>query len=81
MSLRTFIVDDEVPARRKIVRFLKAQSDIEIAGEARDGKEAVLAIAKSDPDLVFLDVQMPGMDGFEVVEALAQQEKFLKSSL
>ena len=73
MSLRTFIVDDEAPARRKILRFLKAQSDIEIAGEARDGKEAVLAIAKSNPDLVFLDVQMPGMDGFEVVEALAQQ--------
>ena len=73
MSLRTFVVDDEAPARRKIIRFLKAQSDIEIAGEARNGKEAVMAIAKSNPDLVFLDVQMPGMDGFEVVEALAQQ--------
>ena len=73
MSLRTFVVDDEAPARRKIVRFLKAHADIEIAGEARDGNEAVMAIAKSNPDLVFLDVQMPGMDGFEVVEALAQQ--------
>src|SRR5215510_14976457 len=73
MSLRTFVVDDEAPARRKIVRFLKAHADIEIAGEARDGKEAVMAIAKSNPDLVFLDVQMPGMDGFEVVEALTQQ--------
>jgi two-component system LytT family response regulator len=73
MSLRTFIVDDEAPARRKIARFLKAQPDIEIAGEARDGKEAVLGIAAANPDLVFLDVQMPGMDGFEVVEALAQQ--------
>jgi two-component system LytT family response regulator len=73
MSLRTFIVDDEAPARRKIARFLKAQPDIEIAGEARDGKEAVLRIAEANPDLVFLDVQMPGMDGFEVVEALAQQ--------
>jgi two-component system, LytTR family, response regulator len=73
MSLRTFVADDEAPARRKIVRFLRAQSDIEIAGEARDGKEAVLGIAESNPDLVFLDVQMPGMDGFEVVEALTQQ--------
>jgi two-component system, LytTR family, response regulator len=73
VTLRTFVVDDEAPSRRKIVRFLKAHSDIEIAGEAREGKEAVLEIAKSHPDLVFLDVQMPGMDGFEVVEALAQQ--------
>ena len=73
MSLRIFVVDDEAPARRKILRFLKTYPDIEIAGEARDGKEAVFAISKSNPDLVFLDVQMPGMDGFEVVEALAQQ--------
>ena len=72
MSLRIFVVDDEAPARRKILRFLKTYPDIEIAGEARDGKEAVFAISKSNPDLVFLDVQMPGMDGFEVVEALAE---------
>ncbi|MEW6209810.1 MAG: LytTR family DNA-binding domain-containing protein [Acidobacteriota bacterium] len=70
-KIRVLIVDDERPARRKIRRYLDAEADIEIVAEAGDGQEAVAAIEKERPDLVFLDVQMPGMDGFSVIEALS----------
>lgn len=68
--MRALIVDDEAPARAKIRRLLIAAGGIEIAGEASTGREAVAAIKRARPDLVFLDVQMPGLDGFGVVEAL-----------
>ena len=58
--LRVLIVDDEAPARRKILRLLREQSAVAIAGEADSGEAAVAAIKKQRPDLVFLDVQMPG---------------------
>lgn len=70
-TLRVVIVDDEAPARRKILRLLRDEPGIEIAGEADSGESAIAAIAKHHPDLVFLDVQMPGMDGFAVVEAIS----------
>ncbi len=70
MKLRAFVVDDEPPARRKIRQLLKNESRIEIAGEAGSGETAVREIASVKPDLVFLDIQMPGMNGFEVLEAL-----------
>jgi two-component system LytT family response regulator len=68
--LRILIVDDEAPARRKILRLLREESALEIAGEADSGEAAVAAIKKQRPDLVFLDVQMPGLDGFGVIQAL-----------
>jgi two-component system, LytTR family, response regulator len=68
--LRILIVDDEAPARRKILRLLREESAVEIAGEADSGDGAVAAIKKQRPDLVFLDVQMPGMDGFGVIQSL-----------
>lgn len=68
--LQAFVVDDEAPARRKIVRFLKQDPEVAVVGEAGNGRDAVRAIQQAHPDLVFLDVQMPGMDGFEVVRAL-----------
>lgn len=68
--LRVLIVDDEAPARRKILRLLRGGPAVEIAGEADGGEAAVAAISKLRPDLVFLDVQMPGLDGFGVIEAL-----------
>ena len=68
--LRVFVTDDEAPARKKILRFLAQEPDVIVAGEASNGTEAVLAIQKTKPDLLFLDVQMPGMDGFDVVRAL-----------
>jgi two-component system LytT family response regulator len=70
MSIRVLLVDDERPARRKMARFLAAASDFEVIGEAGDGAEAIAAIQSSRPDLVFLDVQMPKLDGFQVASAL-----------
>lgn len=69
-KIRVVIVDDEGPARRKISRFLAGEADFEIVGEAGTGLEAVQVIEAARPDLVFLDVQMPGLDGFGVIEAL-----------
>lgn len=69
--IRVLIVDDEPPARAKVRRFLADDPEVEIAGEAGSGAEAVEAVARLAPDVVFLDVQMPGLDGFGVVDALA----------
>jgi two-component system LytT family response regulator len=68
--LRVLVVDDEAPARRKVLRLLREEAGVEIAGEADSGEAAVEAIKKQSPDLVFLDVQMPGMDGFKVLQSL-----------
>ena len=61
------IVDDEAPARKRIRDLLAGEPDISVVGECADGKEAVEAIRGHRPDIVFLDVQMPGHDGFEVL--------------
>jgi len=71
MTLRALIVDDEAPARRRIRRLLAAEADVTVVGECGDGASAISTIAETRPDLVFLDVQMPERDGFEVVKALA----------
>jgi two-component system, LytTR family, response regulator len=68
--LRVLVVDDEAPARRKILRLLRDEPSLEILGEADNGEAAAAAIKKQRPDLVFLDVQMPGMDGFGVIQSL-----------
>jgi two-component system LytT family response regulator len=68
--LRVLVVDDEAPARRKVLRLLREEEGVEIAGEADSGEAAVAAVKKHKPDLVFLDVQMPGLDGFGVIRAL-----------
>ena len=69
-NLKTLIVDDESLARRGLIHRLKNIADIEIVGEARNGREALDLIAEKKPDLVFLDIQMPGISGFEVVQQL-----------
>src|SRR6185295_6999808 len=66
--IRTVIVDDEPLARRGIRAHLDLEKDIEIVSECRNGREAVAAIEDGAPDLVFLDVQMPELDGFGVVD-------------
>lgn len=68
--MRTLIVDDEAPARERLKRFLTGVEGIELAGEAENGLQAVETIEREKPDLVLLDIQMPGLDGFEVIEAL-----------
>jgi two-component system, LytTR family, response regulator len=65
--IRTLVVDDEAPARRKLVRLLGQADDFEVVGEAANGSEAVVAIREQRPDVVFLDVRMPALDGFGVV--------------
>jgi len=70
MPLRTLIVDDEPLARRGLALRLARHSDVEIVGEAGNGREAFFAISEHQPDLMFLDVQMPGVDGFELLKAV-----------
>ena len=69
-KIRTLIVDDEPLARERLASLLMAEQDIEIVGQCRDGEEPVTAIVDHEPDLVFLDVQMPQMNGFEVIDAV-----------
>ena len=68
--VRALVVDDEQLARRGIVMRLASIPDVEIIGECKNGEEAVAAIAAEAPDLVFLDIQMPGLSGFDVVRRL-----------
>ena len=70
-KIRALIVDDEPLARRRLRALLADETDVEVVGEAANGTEAVRAIANDRPDLVFLDVQMPGLDGFDVLRATA----------
>jgi two-component system LytT family response regulator len=64
------VVDDEAPARALLREYLSAHPDVTVSGECANGFEAVKAIAEARPDVVFLDVQMPKLDGFEVLELL-----------
>jgi two-component system LytT family response regulator len=68
--VRALVVDDEAPARAKLRRMLEAATDVEIVGEASTGREAVATIKRTRPDVVFLDIQMPGIDGFGVAQAI-----------
>jgi two-component system LytT family response regulator len=70
MKIRAIIVDDEPLAREGIKTFLAEETDVEIAGECADGASAVRAVERIRPDLLFLDVQMPRLNGFDVLEAL-----------
>lgn len=73
--MRVVVADDEAPARRKLARFVRESDGVELVGEARTGSEALDVIAATRPDLVFLDVQMPDLDGVRVAETLAAQER------
>jgi two-component system LytT family response regulator len=70
MKLRAIIVDDERMARTRLRRMLEKDPEVEIAAECADGLEAVNAVRDEAPDLMLLDIQMPGMDGFGVLDAL-----------
>jgi two-component system LytT family response regulator len=68
--IRALIVDDEPLARRKIRRMLAHDPEVEILGDCANGREAIAAISTQNPDLIFLDVQMPEIDGFDVLESI-----------
>lgn len=70
-TARVLVVDDEAPARSKLKRMLGADARFTLIGEASDGLEAVAKVRSLNPDLLILDIQMPGLTGFEVLEALA----------
>jgi len=70
MSLRALIVDDEELARRGLLRRLETLPNVEVIGQASNGFEAVEMIGELNPDVVFLDIQMPGMNGFDVIAKL-----------
>jgi len=72
-KIRTVLVDDEQLARQVLREFISAHADLEIAAECSNGFEAVKAVAEQKPDLLFLDVQMPKLDGFEVLELIGNQ--------
>ena len=67
MKLRVLIADDEPLARERLRFLLSAQEEIEVAGECRNGREAIAALRESQFDVLFLDIQMPGKDGFDVI--------------
>jgi two-component system LytT family response regulator len=69
-SIRVLVVDDEPPARKRLADMLARDRDVGRVVEAQNGVEAVALIQEQRPDVVFLDVQMPGVDGFEVIDAL-----------
>jgi two-component system LytT family response regulator len=71
--IRALIADDEALARKFIRRMLKDDHDVEIVGECSNGKETAAMIRKQNPDVVFLDVQMPEMDGFAVLESIGTE--------
>jgi two-component system LytT family response regulator len=71
-SLRVLVVDDEEPARAILTEYLAREPEVEVVGQCRNGFEAVKAVAQLAPDLVFLDVQMPKLSGFEVLELIGR---------
>src|SRR3970040_2275315 len=73
-SIRPLVVDDEPIARERVLSLLQQEDDVEVVGECGDGAQAVAAIQHHVPDLVFLDVQMPGVDGFGVIEAIGAEK-------
>jgi two-component system LytT family response regulator len=70
-GLRVLVVDDERPARRKVRMLLEADLDVATVFEAPDGRAAIEIVRDQEPDLLFIDIRMPGMDGIQVVEAIA----------
>ncbi|RLD26705.1 MAG: DNA-binding response regulator [Bacteroidetes bacterium] len=69
-KIRTLVVDDEPLARQRIIGLLKSHPEIEMIGESRNGREAIETINRKQPDLIFLDIEMPDIDGFGVVSGM-----------
>ena len=74
MTIRTILVDDEPLATQGLQLRLQAHDDVEVVATAANGREAIRQIKTHKPDLVFLDIQMPGFDGFSVIQGLMDVE-------
>ena len=72
--MNTIIVDDERPAREELLYLLKGCPEVEVVAQGKNGIEALALVKEHDPDLVFLDVQMPGLDGFGVIKKLVERK-------
>ena len=70
VKLRTIVVDDELLARKLILSYLNEFPEIEVIAECANGREAVTAVLALEPDLMFLDIRMPGLNGFEVIKKI-----------
>ncbi len=77
MAIKALIIDDEPLARQLVARYLEDHPSIEIAGECGDGFEALKTIQQVQPELVFLDIQMPKLEGFELLEVLQQKPEII----
>lgn len=77
MEIKTIIIDDERPARAELKKLLQDFPEIEIIDEAQNSKEAMERIAEHEPDLIFLDIQMPGKNGFELLQELERTPKVI----
>ena len=74
MPINTLIIDDEKPAREELAYLLKSFPEVSVIGQGKNGVEALALIKEHSPDLVFLDVQMPGLDGFGVLKKLVERK-------
>src|SRR4029453_6139998 len=74
VKIRTVVVDDEKPARVRLLELLQRESDVEVVGTASDGRAALDLVRRAKPDLLFLDIQMPKLDGFGVLRQLSPEE-------
>ncbi len=77
MKIKALIIEDEAPAREIIKHYLKDYDNIELAGECQDGFSGLKSISEIKPDLVFLDVQMPKLTGFELLEVLDEKPQII----
>jgi two-component system LytT family response regulator len=77
--VRALVIDDEAPARQRLIRMIEESlaGRVEVVGEATDGESALAAIATFEPDLLFLDVQMPGIDGLELVARMPHPQPYV----
>ena len=74
MKIKTIIVDDQHDARQGLELLLSSQTDFELVGQAKNGLEALDLVRSKKPDLIFLDIQMPGIDGFEVLNSIEREQ-------